>query len=431
MLRFTVCGPTLPVWTFRTQLSRDLLRFMATSSSIPLLHGASQASLEYWPRLSSYVQPSREPLTTFQIPPYTLHEVDVERAGMWSTKLQAIARTPVFMAAECTSPIPDTSDYIILYVHGGAYTSGSARQYRGMHVRMARASRMRVLGFSYRLAPTYTYPVPLYDAYMAYMHVRHMGYADNQIVLAGDSAGGNLALALWQLTRAPFRALVLFSPRVDVTSFRTSWTTYKQVDVLHAYDVQDPMSPIHQLLVSNSKSLGNLDVLSDPFVAPIHADVSGLPPTLVQMGGAEVMGDDIREFVRRAHNQGANIELQVYDSMFHVFQASIPDTQHLNEAWDIMQHAQFITAHNMHLECNHLVYVVRGANYWQAMDLGMATGSTSNRSRVLHDLQHLSLLGINTLRVLTTSEASQFRPAPDCIHPELTQAPGVYNNDVI
>ncbi|KAJ2501787.1 hypothetical protein GGH96_001656 [Coemansia sp. RSA 1972] len=297
------------------------------------------------------------------------------------------------MDAECTSPIPDTSEFIVLYMHGGAYISGSARQYRGMHVRMARASRMRVLGFSYRLAPSYTFPVPLYDAYMAYKHVRHMGYADNQIVVAGDSAGGNLVLALWQLTRAPFRALILFSPRVDITSFRQSWKTYERVDVLHAYDIQDPVSPIHQLLVSTSKSLGNLDVLSDPFVAPIYADFKGLPPTLVQMGGAEVMGDDIREFTKRARMQGARIELQ--------------------------------------LERNHRTYVVRGANYWQAMNLGMADGPSSNRSRVLHDLQHLSSLGINTLRILAASEASQFGPAPDRIRPELTQAPGTYDERVL
>ncbi|KAJ2426885.1 hypothetical protein GGF47_001996 [Coemansia sp. RSA 2524] len=199
---------------------------------------------------------------------------------------------------------------------------------------MARASQMRVLGFSYRLAPTHTYPVPLYDAYMAYKHVRHMGYADTQIVVAGDSAGGNLALALWQLTRATFHALVLFSPRVDVVSFRQSWKSYNHIDILQAYDIQDPVSPIHQLLVPNNKSLSDLDVLSDPFVAPIHADFTGLPPTLVQMGGAEVMGDDIQEFTKRARMQGAHIELQVYDNMFHVFQASLPKTQHLDEAWD-------------------------------------------------------------------------------------------------
>ncbi|KAJ2141494.1 hypothetical protein IW142_004817 [Coemansia sp. RSA 564] len=334
IIRFTVWGPTISVWTYRTQLSHDLLQFMATCSAFPILHQVNQACLEYWPRLAQYINPSREPLTQFQIPQYQLTEADVERAGMWSNKLRAISHPPLGIDAECTSPISDTSQYIVLYVHGGAYTMGSARQYRGIHIQMARASQMRVLGFSYRLAPTHTYPVPLYDAYMAYKHVRHMGYADTQIVVAGDSAGGNLALALWQLTRATFHALVLFSPRVDVVSFRQSWKTYNHIDILQAYDIQDPVSPIHQLLVPNNKSLSDLDVLSDPFVAPIHADFTGLPPTLVQMGGAEVMGDDIQEFTKRARMQGAHIELQVYDNMFHVFQASLPKTQHLDEAWD-------------------------------------------------------------------------------------------------
>ncbi|KAJ2287000.1 hypothetical protein IW139_005843, partial [Coemansia sp. RSA 353] len=93
------------------------------------------------------------------------------------------------------------------------------------------------------------------------------------------------------------------------------------------------------------------------------------------------------------------------------------------------QNAQFVTAHNTHLERNHHTFVVRGANYWQAMNLGMASGP-GNRSRVLHDLQQLSSMGINTLRILAASEASQFGQAPDRIRPELTQSPGIYNNDV-
>ncbi|KAJ2717626.1 hypothetical protein H4S00_004185 [Coemansia sp. D1744] len=93
------------------------------------------------------------------------------------------------------------------------------------------------------------------------------------------------------------------------------------------------------------------------------------------------------------------------------------------------QNAQFVTAHNTHLERNHHTFVVRGANYWQAMNLGMSSGP-GNRSRVLHDLQQLSSMGINTLRILAASEASQFGQAPDRIRPELTQSPGIYNNDV-
>ncbi|KAI9471715.1 Alpha/Beta hydrolase protein, partial [Coemansia mojavensis] len=227
------------------------------------------------------------------------------------------------------------SKHIILYLHGGSYTSGTARQYRNMHLRLAQATGVQVLGFSYRLAPQAPYPTQLYDAYCAYQYVRDLGFSDDHIIFAGDSAGGNLALALWQLLRAPIRALVLLSPRVDVTSTRDSWKRNAQVDVLRPYTLDNSHSTIRQLLAPKGLSQQTYQLLSNPFIAPIHADLTQLPPILVQVGTAEVMLDDIVEFAAQAQMQSSStVELQQYENMFHVFQAGLPGTRHFKEAWE-------------------------------------------------------------------------------------------------
>ncbi|KAJ2317350.1 hypothetical protein IWW51_005389 [Coemansia sp. RSA 2702] len=333
--RYLANGPMVHSWDQRTQLSRDLIRFMVTSSADHTWHVLGQTCHEYWPDIAQLLRPPQHvSYEQLSIPAYPLSAQSLQSAGIWRGALARVAdaSAAMHMAAERVVPASAESA-VVLYVHGGAYTSGSARQYREVHARMARATRLPVIGFSYRLAPAAQYPVQLYDAYCAYAHVRSMGYEDAQIVLAGDSAGGNLVLALWQLVRMPARALVLLSPRVDVTSARQSWSTFAGVDVLRAYAPDDSRSSIWQLLGHGTDERAR-QLLADPFVAPVNADLHGLPPTLVQAGSAEVMLDDIREFVRRARRQRADVELQLFDDMFHVFQAALPGTRNLAAAWD-------------------------------------------------------------------------------------------------
>ncbi|KAJ2830023.1 hypothetical protein IWW50_000524 [Coemansia erecta] len=339
-LKYVVCGPAIGSWTHRTQLSRDLIRFLVFSTSSPLMRAIGRASHQYWPVLAQYADPlhADELVTELEIPGYPLDPRVLDNAGIWAPQLAETARLSrdMRMYGECVYPAGTynrstaSTDAVVLYMHGGAYTSGSAWQYRSVHLRLARATRLRVFGFSYRLAPEHQYPVALYDAYAAYTHLLTAGHQPQNIIFAGDSAGGNLALALWQLTRAPLRALVLLSPRVDVTSTRDSWAKFAHVDVIGAYSVRDPMAPVYQLLGSASKT-----VLEDPFVAPVHGRLAGMPRTLVQLGACEVMRDDIREFVQRARGLGNHlIEVQEYEGMFHVFQAALSGTQHVGEAWD-------------------------------------------------------------------------------------------------
>ncbi|KAJ2847118.1 hypothetical protein IWW36_004012 [Coemansia brasiliensis] len=447
-IQFIVSGPMLPTWDRHTQLSRDLMRFLATSSSeSPLLRILGVACFKYWPIVSQILQPvhSNAHISELTIPAYPLSPAVLENAGLWKQKLTRVAQESQQMLMEAERIVSTDSDHIILYMHGGAYTSGTARQYRNVHLRFAQTTGMQILGFSYRLAPQAQYPTQLYDAYCAYMYVRDLGFSDGQIVFAGDSAGGNLALALWQLLRAPVHALVLLSPRVDVTSTRNSWTRNAQVDVLHPYALDNPQSTICQLLAPEGLSQHTYQLLTNPFIAPIHADLTQLPPILMQVGTAEVMLDDIIEFTAQAQIQSSNtVELQQYENMFHVFQAGLPGTRHFKEAWEriaIQVHAQqrvmalsakprFVTAQGTRLVLDDHTFVVNGANYWQAMNLGMASGPSSNRTRVLQDLSELSRAGVNMVRILASSEGSQFGIQPDRMYPVLMTAPEQYNEDV-
>ncbi|KAJ2767093.1 hypothetical protein GGI18_005866 [Coemansia linderi] len=151
-----------------------------------------------------------------------------------------------------------------------------------------------------------------------------LGYEENEIVFSGDSAGGNLALALWQLLQKPrLFAMILVSPRVDIASSRRSWSVNAGADIIRGYNINNADDPLRKLLVPQGRPVDRrvVDLLADPYLSSINADLSGLPPTLVQAATAEVMFDDITEFVRRAKAQNnASIQYDVFEGGFHDFQ---------------------------------------------------------------------------------------------------------------
>ncbi|KAJ2505993.1 hypothetical protein GGI11_006811 [Coemansia sp. RSA 2049] len=348
----------------------------------------------------------------------------------------------------------------ILYLHGGAYVTGSIQTHRYMHLRLSTTTKLPVFAIEYRLAPEFKYPTQLYDAYCAYTYLRQtLGYSSSNIVVAGDSAGGNLALALWQLVRAQgdsLRALILMSPRVDISYTRDSWRTNAEIDYLQPEHIRSIQSSVFMLLgphdlaefkaesvVSYVNELG-----SDPFLAPINANLSELPPTLIQASKLETMYSDICEFTARAtlaieqrgENRGrGSVELQVFPDGVHVFQLVSSGMRGVEEFWynigvfhgtKVYDDRGFVTANGSRLIRNGSTYHVSGANYWQAMNLGMADGPSSNRPRVLRDLETLASYGINMVRIMAASEGSQFGTAPDRTYPVLMDSPGIYNEAV-
>ena len=210
---------------------------------------------------------------------------------------------------------PDSrDDRAMLYLHGGCYGSGSVETHRDLMSRLSLAAATQVLGANYRLAPEHPFPAAVDDASAAYRWLLEMGIAPGRIAIAGDSAGGGLALATMIETRdagLPLPgALVCLSPWVDLALTGTSMDT-KAGD--------DPIVNREMLLGWSKLYLGNHDART-PLASPLYADLDGLPPLLIQVGASEVLLDDATRLAERASAAGVATMLKVWPEMIHVWQ---------------------------------------------------------------------------------------------------------------
>ena len=207
---------------------------------------------------------------------------------------------------------PDTSGPVLLYFHGGGFAFGSFRTHGELVGALARATRARTFAAEYRLGPEHTAPAAHEDALSAYRYLLGEGIAPHDIVLAGDSAGGTLVLGTLIALRdagGPLPAAgVAISPWVDLSCSGASFQANAPYDFV---------GERHCRLAAASY-LGPVDPRS-PTVSPLFADLRGLPPLLIQAGGAEVLVDQIRAFAARAADAGVNATLSVYDDMVHVW----------------------------------------------------------------------------------------------------------------
>jgi len=201
---------------------------------------------------------------------------------------------------------------LVLYVHGGAFTVGSSHMVRDLLARLALASRCRVLSVEYRLAPEHPWPAALEDL-RAVWQAALVEHAPKQVVLAGDSAGGNLALALLCALRDAGQPLpagaVLLSPWVDLRCRAASFTTNADADFLDLAGSRRDAAGY----------AGGRD-LADPALSPLEANLAGLPPLYLQAGGAELLRDDVEALASRARAAGAQVALDVWDDQVHDFQ---------------------------------------------------------------------------------------------------------------
>ncbi len=213
---------------------------------------------------------------------------------------------------------PSTSEAadraVILYLHGGGYVLGSITTLREAIGRLAVATNANMLGVDYRLAPENPFPAAVDDAAAAYRWLLSQGTPANRIIVAGDSAGGGLAVAtLLRLRESgdPMPAgAVLLSPWVDLTSSGESLTTRKDAD---------PMVGEQGLVeMANAYAAGRLH---DSEASPLFAELSGLPPCLIHVGDAEVLLDDSLRLAQALRDAGGDAKVEVWDRMIHVFQA--------------------------------------------------------------------------------------------------------------
>lgn len=206
------------------------------------------------------------------------------------------------------------ADVTLLYLHGGGYVLGSIDTHRAMVSRLCGFADIRGLIIDYRLAPENPYPSAIEDAEAAYDYLVENGVAPQNMVLAGDSAGGGLSLALMQQLRAHDkkqpRAAGLISPWTDLT---ISGRSHKE------RDDRDPMIDISRMPEAIDFYCANHDK-KNPLISPLFADLTGFPPLLIQVGTEEVLFDDSTRLAENAKKAKIDAELQVWDGMAHVHQ---------------------------------------------------------------------------------------------------------------
>ncbi len=203
---------------------------------------------------------------------------------------------------------------VVLYLHGGGYTCGSAQTHRSLVSKLAQETGIPNIAINYRLAPEYPYPAALDDALLAYRCLLDKErYHPKDIVVMGDSAGGGLALALL----LKLKSLALPQPLTAVVL--SPWTDLKMEGASAAPEVErDPILDVETAHEWAALYAGQT-ALDDPFVSPIYGDLSDLPPVLVQVGTEEILYNDATRFATFASMQQSEVTLQIEKNMPHVW----------------------------------------------------------------------------------------------------------------
>ena len=218
---------------------------------------------------------------------------------------------------------PDArTDAALLYLHGGGYAIGSIATHRLLASSISRAAGLRVLLIDYRLAPEHPHPAAVEDATAAYRWLLGQGIDPATVAVAGDSAGGGLTMATLVALRDagdPMPACAVpMSPWVDLTQSGESYATRADLD---------PMCTETGLKEMADWYLAGQDPTT-PTASPLHADLSGLPPLLVQVGDHEVLLDDAVRLVERARQAGVDATCHIGEGCFHVYQAfPVPEAE--------------------------------------------------------------------------------------------------------
>jgi monoterpene epsilon-lactone hydrolase len=225
----------------------------------------------------------------------------------------------------------------ILYLHGGAHVAGGCATHRNLASRLAIACRARVLVPEYRLAPEHRFPAQIEDATIAYDAMLLAGRRPRDVIVAGDSSGGGLAIALALSLRASGRpmpgALVLLSPWTDLTLSGSSYQNRRD------FDPVDRIPALRRF----AKDYAPEGMLNHPLVSPLFADLCGLPPMFIQVGDHETTLSDSTEIAARGQRCGVPVTLRIWPEMWHGWQLGAPALPEANEA--IEQIASFVTGH--------------------------------------------------------------------------------------
>ena len=223
---------------------------------------------------------------------------------------------------------PNT-DYIILQLHGGGYIGGMRNAYRmfaGLYNEVSHG--MSVLTPDYRVAPENPYPAAIQDAYEAYCYLLNCGWSSEQIILAGDSAGGGLAMALCHYLKDSGmqlpRGMIAMSPWTDLTASGESYDTNYEKDPLFG-KTRDSM-------IYNKDYVGEKNPMN-AYISPLFGDFREFPPMLLQVGSYEMLLSDSISVAAKAREQGVKVRLSIYEGMFHIFQMAAKLLPESKRAW--------------------------------------------------------------------------------------------------
>ncbi len=225
---------------------------------------------------------------------------------------------------------------LILYIHGGGYVSGSCSDHRGFVSRFAKNSGYVNLVYEYRLAPEHPFPGAIEDSLNVYKSILLMGYKSENIVFAGESAGGGLALALLLALKEnnlPMpKAAVAISPWTDLTCSGESYKTKNKVSV----------APLHSWKVF-SKHYVNKNNPKNPLISPLYGNPEGLPPLFINSGMDDELFDDGKRFALKARKNGVDVTFRAGEGQVHCYPLLAPMFKEATEAMDKI--VEFIKKH--------------------------------------------------------------------------------------
>jgi len=217
-------------------------------------------------------------------------------------------------------------EHAVIYVHGGGYVIGSASGYRNFTGQLAKVVGCRVLSVDYRLAPEHPHPAAVEDSTSAYQWMLEQGFSPTQLAISGDSAGGGLTVSTLLKLRdigAPLPvAGVSISPWIDMEGVGESMKTKAELDLLVD---EASLKGMAELFLAGQDP-------KDPLAAPLHGDLEGIPPLLIQVGDEETLLDDSIRLAEIAGAAGNEVRLEIFPEMQHVFQLFAGNLPEADEA---------------------------------------------------------------------------------------------------
>jgi len=286
--RRAIFGPRRPTWTLELETVAEVLRRSANLSTV--------LPLQIQRRVIDPPRPVTKPMREVDMKPVDAGGVSAE----WFSQ-----------------PASDRSR-VILYLHGGGYSTGSINSHRDFLARLCIASGMRVLAADYRLAPEHPFPAQLEDSHRVYRWlIEELGIHPEHIVIGGESAGAGLTLSTLVSLRDAGLPLpaggVLVSGWFDLDSRSTSMQFNSHYDFVTRIGIR-----------TMAKRFAPRSEHSNPLVSPVHADMSGLPALLIQVGAAETLLDDNLRVAEAARSAGVEVKLEVWPDMIHAWHVFAP-----------------------------------------------------------------------------------------------------------